>query len=303
MSMMLMVQALKAKVGSPLRKLVLVKLADQANDDGECWPSYQSIAEACEMSRRTVISHIEWLEENCFLRRNYRKSKEGLSRSNVFVLTIEGGANTAPQGANNSPRGANAAPPSGENFAPGGANAAPIETVNESISFEPVNESGGAPARDPAPRDPSHEIPKPPPAKPERFDPLAALAEHGVGEQLAADWLTVRRQKRAPLTQTALDGLVREAVTAGIPVVEAVRICVERGWVGFKASWGWRDDAPQHPQGRVFDQAGNPQGRIVQAGMPATLGGTPMPAGRTSKMSQGLAALEEMKAKIDRGEI
>ena len=49
MSMMLMVQALKAKVGSPLRKLVLVKLADQANDNGECWPSYQTVADACEM--------------------------------------------------------------------------------------------------------------------------------------------------------------------------------------------------------------------------------------------------------------
>ena len=161
----------------------------------------------------------------------------------------------------------------------------------------------GAPARDPAPREPSPEIPKPPPAKPERFDPLAALAEHGVGEQLAADWLTVRRQKRAPLTQTALDGLVREAVTAGIPVVEAVRICVERGWVGFKASWGWRDDAPQHPQGRVFDQAGNLQGGMVPAGMLDAFGGVVLPVGRTSKMSQGLAALEEMKAKIDRGEI
>ena len=284
MSMMLMVQALKAKVGSPLRKLVLVKLADQANDDGECWPSYQSIAEACEMSRRTVISHIEWLEENGFLRRNYRKSKEGLSRSNVFVLTIESGANAAPQGANNSPRGANAAPPSGENFAPGGANAAPIETINESISFESVNESGGAPARDPDP--PSREPSPPPPAKPERFDPMLALGEHGVDEQLAADWLTVRRQKRAPLTQTALDGLVREAMTAGIPVARAVRICVERGWVGFKAAWAWQDDVPQQPQGRMFDQAGNPQGGIVPAGMPQ---------GRTSQMSKGLAIIEQFK--------
>ena len=118
---------------------------------------------------------------------------------------------------------------------------------------------------------------------------------------MAADWLTVRRQKRAPLTQTALDGLVREAMTAGIPVARAVRICVERGWVGFKAAWAWQDDVPQQLQGRVFDQAGNPQGGIVPAGMPAMFGG--LPAGRTSKMSQGLAALEEMKAKIDRGEI
>ena len=157
----------------------------------------------------------------------------------------------------------------------------------------------GAPTRDSAPREPS----PPPPAKPGRFDPMLALGGHGVDEQLAADWLTVRRQKRAPLTQTALDGLVREAMTAGIPVARAVRICVERGWVGFKAAWAWQDDVPQQPQGRVFDQAGNPQGGIDQVGMPATFGGTPLPAGRTSKMSQGLAALEKMKAMIDRGEI
>lgn len=130
---------------------------------------------------------------------------------------------------------------------------------------------------------------------------MLALGEHGVGEQLAADWLTVRRQKRAPLTQTALDGLVREAVTAGIPVVEAVRICVERGWVGFKASWGWRDDAPQHPQGRTFDQQGR---EVVQpAGVPSGFGAATMPPQRTSKVAMGIAVLEEMKEKIRRGEI
>lgn len=159
--------------------------------------------------------------------------------------------------------------------------------TDKDINNQPANQGTnqfGAPARDPDP--PSREPSPPPPAKPERFDPMLALGEHGVDEQLAADWLTVRRQKRAPLTQTALDGLVREAVTAGIPVVEAVRICVERGWVGFKASWGWRDDAPQHPQGRVFDQAGNPQGGMVPVGMPQ---------GRTSQMSKGLAIIEQFK--------
>lgn len=310
MSMMLMVQALKTKVGSPLRKLVLVKLADQANDDGECWPSYQSIAEACEMSRRTVISHIEWLEENGFLRRNYRKSKEGLNRSNVFVLTIESGANAAPQGANNSPRGANAAPPSGENFAPGGANAAPIETVNESISFESVNESGGAPARDPAPREPSSEIPKPPPAKPKRQSReeafVAFVVERGVDEETARCWWQYRDGK--PMTSKAWQRHCAQADAAGISPQAAADYTAGREWRAFYADGYLREMADTElarrqsaPQGRVFDQAGNPQGGIVPAGMLDTFGG--LPAGRTSKMSQGLAALEELKAKIDRGEI
>ena len=244
MSMMLMVQALKTKVGSPLRKLVLVKLADQANDDGECWPSYQSIAEACEMSRRTVISHIEWLEENGFLRRNYRKSKEGLSRSNVFVLTIESGANAAPQGANNSPRGANAAPPSGENFAPGGANAAPIETVNESISFESVNESGGAPTRDPAPREPS----PPPPAKPERFDAWAVLSDMGVERKHFDAWMQARKRKRlsSPIDEVALAAFFREIGKVGLTAHDAARMCAEKGWGSIESNWDcFRQRTPQ----------------------------------------------------------
>lgn len=40
MSMELMVKAMKIRVGNPLRKLVLIKLADNASDQGECWPSY-----------------------------------------------------------------------------------------------------------------------------------------------------------------------------------------------------------------------------------------------------------------------
>jgi hypothetical protein len=62
MSMDLMVQAMKIKVGNPLRKLVLLKLADNASDL-ECWPSYQHIADQCEISKRSVMNHIEALCE------------------------------------------------------------------------------------------------------------------------------------------------------------------------------------------------------------------------------------------------
>jgi len=63
MSMELMVKAMKLKVGNPLRKLVLLKLADNANDQGECWPSYQHIADQCEIGRSTVKGHVRALEE------------------------------------------------------------------------------------------------------------------------------------------------------------------------------------------------------------------------------------------------
>ena len=107
-----------------------------------------------------------------------------------------------------------------------------------------------------APPPPSPPPDDSPPAKPPRFEPLAALLALGVDAQVAADWLAVRKAKRAALTQTALDGMVAEAHKAGISVAQAVRICAARGWQGFRASWNWRDDVPQ---GRTFDHRGGQQ--------------------------------------------
>lgn len=58
MSMTLMARAMAIKTGNPLRKLVLIKLADNANDSGECWPSYRHIADHCECSRSAVREHV-----------------------------------------------------------------------------------------------------------------------------------------------------------------------------------------------------------------------------------------------------
>lgn len=88
-----MVAAMKAKVGNATRKLVLIKLADNANDDGECWPSYQTIANHCECSRSAVRKHIKDLESAGFLKINNRLSKGGekKNQSNLYVLTIKEG--------------------------------------------------------------------------------------------------------------------------------------------------------------------------------------------------------------------
>lgn len=87
MSMSLMVKAMTLKVGSPIRKLVLMKLADNANDKGQCWPSYQHIADQCEISKRSVINHIEQLEKDGLLKIQHRKGEKG-NRSNLYKLTL-----------------------------------------------------------------------------------------------------------------------------------------------------------------------------------------------------------------------
>lgn len=64
------------------------------------------------------------------------------------------------------------------------------------------------------------------PAKPE-----------GVSEAVWSDFLDLRKRKRAPMTETALTGIKREAQKAGWTLESALAKCVARGWQGFEADW------------------------------------------------------------------
>lgn len=63
------------------------------------------------------------------------------------------------------------------------------------------------------------------------------LQARGVPHDVATEFLAIRNRKRAPLTELALAGIQREADKAGLPLGEALRKCVERGWQGFDAGW------------------------------------------------------------------
>ena len=59
----------------------------------------------------------------------------------------------------------------------------------------------------------------------------------GVSDSVFQDFKKLRTAKKSPLTQTALDGITREAAKAGLPLSTVLEMCCERGWVGFKAEW------------------------------------------------------------------
>ena len=103
-------------------KLVLIKLADNANDDGKCWPSLQRIANECEISKRTAINAIKALEGKGFLRVHRERTSADMNKVNLYTLTLEGGES-------NSLGGESAALGSGESAAP-----------RTSHSFEPTKE-------------------------------------------------------------------------------------------------------------------------------------------------------------------
>ena len=76
----------------------------------------------------------------------------------------------------------------------------------------------------------------------------------GVDQKVWDDFRNLRKAKKAPITQTAVDGIRREAEIAGFTLNQALATCCERGWQGFKADWvGGQAKAP--PSGGLLPGA------------------------------------------------
>jgi len=59
----------------------------------------------------------------------------------------------------------------------------------------------------------------------------------GVSESVWQDFQKLRKAKKAAITETAINGIKREADKARMTLEEALSTCCERGWVWFKAEW------------------------------------------------------------------
>ncbi|EIV9610940.1 helix-turn-helix domain-containing protein [Klebsiella pneumoniae] len=86
-----MAKAMAIKTGNPIRKLVLIKLADNANDSGECWPSYKHIADHCECSKSAARDHIDALiSMGLLVKENRPGVKNGKGNaSNLYCMKLD----------------------------------------------------------------------------------------------------------------------------------------------------------------------------------------------------------------------
>lgn len=77
----------------------------------------------------------------------------------------------------------------------------------------------------------------------------------GVTDQTWTDWLQLRKTMRAAVTQTAIDGINREARRAGYTLEAALATCCANGWRGFKAEWmQQRGQQQQAPRETAYQQ-------------------------------------------------
>nr|DAL55821.1 MAG TPA_asm: helix-turn-helix domain protein [Caudoviricetes sp.] len=81
--------------------------------------------------------------------------------------------------------------------------------------------------------------------KPKRKRSSNVQKPESVSEQVWNDFTALRTKRRAPITETALKGIQREAEKAGITLEEALSTCCERGWQGFMAKWYRREKLEQ----------------------------------------------------------
>lgn len=130
--------AMEQRTGSPTMKLVLLKLADNANE-WKAWPSVQLIAEDTELSERAVREHLRNLESLGLIRAQ-KRFEDGVQLPTMYQLVADnwvprkageripklkkGGALCAPPvhagaaGHNMQPDGAESAPPVGHDVPP-----------------------------------------------------------------------------------------------------------------------------------------------------------------------------------------
>ena len=266
-----MAQALKLKVGNPLRKLVLIKLADNANDNGECWPSHSHIADHCEISDRSVRTHIKALEDAQFLT-VINRVKDNKKQSNVYKLHFEKAQfNTAGDSVPNKVSTENGSKSTEGDSAPSTEG----DSDRTSHSFESVKE-------------PKKNI------NTKKSD-LNFSAWHALGQidqQTIDDWLALRKTKKSPASQTVINRFAKQltlAVQAGFSASECLEVAITRGWTGFEFQWiknhaqprtnnfssqqsgqfipnhddtSWADDWPESPFDQPAESAGQASGEL-----------------------------------------
>ena len=186
---------------SGTEKLVLLALADNANDAGECFPSMSMLAQKTCVCERAVRNAIRDLEAA-----GYVSSASRAGTSTLYRIHTTPAPNAAP--ARRAPR---------HQMPPTPARGAPI-TISEPSSEPSLNQKTTR-------------------SKSAPVDWVADLQARGVDRVVAESWLQVRKSKNAAVTVVAVDGIQREAQKSGLPLDDVLRMCCERGWAGFKASW------------------------------------------------------------------
>ena len=95
-------------------------------------------------------------------------------------------------------------------------------------------------------------VSSPLPREEKRREDINTITPEGVSESVFQDFIKLRKGLKAPVTQTAIKGLQREAAKANLSLQSVLELCCQNGWRGFKAEWAKNQDvSTNHLKGFV----------------------------------------------------
>jgi hypothetical protein len=127
--------AMKQHTGSPAAKLVLVKLADNANEQGVCWPSIDLMVSHTELAQSTVYKHLAALEAMGLILPTEIMRKGQVVKAYQLTLPEENSEAITPRGISKRP--GKTIPPDGIASPPDGKTIPPSGMHIEEPSIEP----------------------------------------------------------------------------------------------------------------------------------------------------------------------
>jgi hypothetical protein len=216
-------------------RLVLLALADFADEDGNCFGSWGKLCQKTRLCRATVANSLKRLRDAGHLvmvEKGHRKLAGDGAEASIWKIpgVSEMGLKLRPV----------------QDLDPSGLNAGPkwskrwtqvVQDLDPNIKkHKEQEERNGADAPAPAtalPSPPSSPVAVPRP-KPPKFDPATLSLPHGAGLANAwAEFAQHRREIKAPLTPTAAQRIVADlAAVNEAAAVEALRKSVKHGWRG-----------------------------------------------------------------------
>lgn len=202
-------------------KLLLLSLADRADEYHQCFPSIARLEKDTGLNRKTIVQNIKKLVEMGILNdTGYRRGQT--QQVKVYQLNLNSTENgTVPK--TEQYRNYRERVP----FLPD--NSTENGTQNQSLtSQEPINTPLTPQGEKTSRREKS---------KNAKFEPLSYLIAFGVSREIGTDWLKLRKSKHAPPTLTAIKAIEKEAAKANWTLERALEECCANGWQGFKAEW------------------------------------------------------------------
>ena len=218
--------AWEAPVTSSSERLVILALAKFSDDAGRCFPSVEKLTAITHLNRKTVFSALKALSQSGVV--SAQKSERNANRYqlNYALCRTENGTAVVPK--------------TGQPVVPNLGHEQISEHINEQIRGEnPLPPPSPAAKREAQ----THlfSLSEIPDASKEKTRTHQAFKPPELGVELTEsafrDWMTVRKAKHSPLTETAWKHFKAQVLRSELSIQQAVELCATKGWISINAEW------------------------------------------------------------------